>query len=172
MCYLYECFQGWPLDLGQPVGVVFPGEDRLSCFQLSYSALCRVEAMWDFPHLFGMPTGALLFASHLSSHVGETLWVLLLMLLGHTISQQTPSPSGSFNLSAPSSAMFPEPQVWRFLIAVFIETWLLKYAFWLAVAFCGGLPSVAKRGFLDVFLNCFINNSKNSERRPDFSTHI
>jgi hypothetical protein len=41
-----------------------------------------------------------LSTSPLGSHVGVTLWMYLLTLLGDTISQQTPSFSGSYTLSA------------------------------------------------------------------------
>lgn len=27
---LYVCFYGWPFDTGQPISVLFPGEDHFS----------------------------------------------------------------------------------------------------------------------------------------------
>lgn len=48
---------------GQPIGVLFLGDDHVSCSQLSsvaYSSWCRVEASWAFPHTFGMSIGAIL----------------------------------------------------------------------------------------------------------------
>jgi hypothetical protein len=62
------------------------------------------DPLW---HVYDCP----LFGSCLGSgHVGETLWVYLLISLENTVSQQIPcSSSGSHNLNTSSFAMFPEP---------------------------------------------------------------
>lgn len=62
----------------------------------------------------GMSMLLLLFSSCLgmAGHVGEIFWVQLLTLLGDTVSQKTSWSSGCYNLSNPSSGMFPEPKMW------------------------------------------------------------
>lgn len=49
-------------DNGQLIGVPFPGENHLSCSQLSsvaFSSLCRVEASWDVLVPFGIFFGVI-----------------------------------------------------------------------------------------------------------------
>lgn len=60
--------------------------------------------------LLARPVVSSLFSSSLGSHVGATLCVQPLTLLEGTVSQQTPW-SCFYSLAAPSSAMFPGPQV-------------------------------------------------------------
>lgn len=54
---------------------------------------------------------SLLFNSHLGSFVAETLWTKFLMLIRDTMLEQSPWSSSSYNHSAPSLAMTPEPWV-------------------------------------------------------------
>lgn len=69
----------------------------LSCL---YSSVCRAEASWAFPH----PVWHVSCCHPCSAHASD--------ITGRQISQQTPGPSGSGDLSAAlSSTMFPEPWV-------------------------------------------------------------
>lgn len=65
---------------------------------------------------------------------------VLLMLLGNTVSQQTPRSSGSCNLSFPSSAMFPEPEVQEYFVDAFKWSGLHNSVFWLVVGFLQWSP--------------------------------
>lgn len=49
------------------------------------------------------------FSSCLGRHVSETLQMQLLLLLGDTISRQSPRSSGSYTLSIHSFTMFFDP---------------------------------------------------------------
>lgn len=56
---------------------------------VAYSSLCWVEDSWLFCISFGRFFDVIqTFSSHFSSHVGETLWEWLLILLGDTISEK------------------------------------------------------------------------------------
>lgn len=60
------------LESGQPVSVHFPGEEHISCFQLSavsFSSLCRVRGLLDFPMLLECTFLPSMFRSHLEKHI-------------------------------------------------------------------------------------------------------
>jgi hypothetical protein len=115
---------------------------HLSCLWLSsvaHGSLYRVCLLCSLP--------SSLFSSCLSSHVGETLLVELLILPADTTSQKTPWSSGSYKLSAP---LFYSV-AWAFTVVVLcrcsIETGFYNSAFhwlWFSV-----MVTVAKRLFLD-----------------------
>lgn len=65
-------FTGNLLESGPPVSVYFPGEEHISCFQLSaasFSSLCRVRGLLDVPMLLECTFLPSLFSSYLGKHI-------------------------------------------------------------------------------------------------------
>jgi hypothetical protein len=112
-----------------------------------------------------MSLGHVLVLAVLYNHADETSWVWLLIFIGHMTSQQTPCPSGSYSLSAHSSAIIPSRALvdLYYIIGVFIGTGIHSlYVLWFAVVFCNGLchgevsPWWALWGFATLITQYFI----------------
>jgi hypothetical protein len=73
-------------------------------------SVCRVEALWAFIRLGWRVCWCHLCSVHIYA-VSLVRLYSLLMSPGDTVSQQTPPSFGSYELSAPSSALVPEPFV-------------------------------------------------------------
>lgn len=95
------------LVLGEPVGGLFPRPSLgLRSPQLPVVLWASVPSLETFlVLLMSIALAQLMFGSH----VGDTLQVYVLILLGDTISHKTPDPLAFDNLSTPSSAMLPGP---------------------------------------------------------------
>lgn len=57
--YNNVCIQGWPFGIGQPISVLFPGEDQLFHFPVAYSFLYKIQILGYFLIYFGMSIGGL-----------------------------------------------------------------------------------------------------------------
>lgn len=91
LVYIFSCLIIWhwtanycSLPWGRPPLL-------LPAFLIAFGSLCRVEVWQTFLHsvwhVHWCPLGSW-FTSHFSGHIGDTLQVQLLMLLGNTISQR------------------------------------------------------------------------------------
>jgi hypothetical protein len=75
----------------QSIGVCFPGEDHFSCFKLSSVTIflsVELVLVGFLPSSLACSLVSSLFNSDFGGHVGETLCVYLLILLGDIISHQ------------------------------------------------------------------------------------
>lgn len=116
--------------------------NHLVFFQLSsvaYSSFCRVHASWSFPH----PIWHIRGCHECSASVRAVIFVRLYgcssdLTRIHNMTQ-IPWSSGSYPLSATSSAVSSEPQVQEYFVDVFLGTGLHNLAYWLIVVFWSGL---------------------------------
>lgn len=101
--------------------------NQLVFFQLSsvtYSSFCRVHASWSFPH----PIWHIHWCHDCSAYVRAVIFVRLYgcssdLTRIHNMTQ-IPWSSGSYTLSATSSAVSSEPQVQEYFVDVFVGTGL------------------------------------------------
>lgn len=96
----------------------------------AYSSLCRAEASLSFLN-FACLFLLSMFNSCWVSYVGETLWMLLLIFSGNTISQQTFWCSGTYMLPAPSSIMLSEPEMQGLFYRCICWDWALQI--WISI---------------------------------------
>lgn len=121
-------FQSWPFGTRQSSGILFSWDDHFSHSQFSLvscSSLGRDQAAWLSPSSLTGSWVSLLFNSHLGSFLAETLWTKFLMLIGDTMLEQSPWSSSSYNHSAPSLTMTPEPWVLEWPVDVSFGNGLL-----------------------------------------------
>lgn len=108
-----QCCQCLCADLFKPIAVHFSGVDNFLCSQcylVACGSLYR-EATVAFPLSISAFSLMSLYRLCLGSHVGKSLWVYLLTLLGHFISEKSPGSSGNCNLCTPSSTVLHKSQV-------------------------------------------------------------
>lgn len=146
--YILAYFQGW-LTLGNQLVYTFLGKTtsapRFTCLPLCFCVGLRPPGF--SPSSLECPSVWSLFCSYLSSHVDETL-----QISGVTRRQNLTETSLILWLLQSVNtlfSMFPEYQIRESIVDVSIWTQLHNSAYWLVVAFCSGLLSVAKKKFFD-----------------------
>lgn len=137
---MYECLQSRPFGLGRPIVVLLPGECHFSCSQLSSvacSSLCMAEvSLISFPpSCLACSLVLFLFSSYLGAHVGETLWVLVLMEVGDIVSCKFLDPWAFTVILPPLLQCSLSLRRRSVFVNLSIKFWLHNSPFWLIVFF-------------------------------------